>query len=128
MLSHIQAAGIIRNLAKCTVKSKVEDIAFLLYDLSLSIVLRNLPWRLYTESSLEIGLWRREIPQHENTCPWSDRNACRQLSAGKRDSLRLQRIIHRITDRSKSRYTNARLRTGTDIDLVIMIKSILLLC
>ena len=53
---HIQAAGIIGNLAERTVQRKVKDVALLFYNLMLTVVLRDLPRTLYTEGRLEIGL------------------------------------------------------------------------
>ena len=55
-LGHVQAAGIIGNLAERTVQRKVKDIALLFYNLMLTVVLRDLPRALYTEGRLEIGL------------------------------------------------------------------------
>ena len=65
-LGHVQAAGIIGNLAERTVQREVKDIALLPDDFTLTVILCDLPRALYTKGRLEIGLRRGKVTEHEN--------------------------------------------------------------
>ena len=124
----IQTAAIIGDLPQSTVERKVEHIALFLDDLLLPLVRGHFPRALHTECSLKIGLRAGEVPQHKDACPRLHRHAGGQLAAGKGNGLGCQRVAHRTLYWFQCGSTNASLRTGADIDPVVVIKGVFPVC
>ena len=124
----VQTAAIIGDLPQSTVERKVEHIALFLDDLLLPLVRGHFPRALHTECSLKIGLRAGEVPQHKDACPRLHRHAGGQLAAGKGNGLGLQRVAHGTLYWFQCGSTNASLRTGADIDSVVVIKGVFPVC
>ena len=110
-----------------TVQRKVKDIALIFHNLIGARAGTHCPRRLHPERRLEIGLRAFQIPQHKDARPRLNRDAGGQLAAGQRDGLGGQRVTHGFLHRLQRIHANARLGSGTDIDVVIVVKAVLLL-
>ena len=127
-LVDVQTAAIIGDLPQSTVERKVEHIALFLDDLLLPLVRGHFPRALHTECGLKIGLRAGEVPQHKDACPRLHRHAGGQLAAGKGNGLGLQRVAHGTLYRLQCGSTNASLRTGADIDPVVVVEGVFPIC
>ncbi len=83
---------------------------------------------MHAECRLKVGFRAGQIAEHKDACPRLDGDAGSQFAAGERDRLGSQRIAHRLPYRLQRFYTDARLCTGADIHMIIMVKCVLLLC
>ena len=84
-----------RSLTQSAVEREIENVAFLLHNNALSVVVLDLPRRLHTERRLEICFRAFQIAQHEDARPRANGDAGSQLSAGERYGIRDKRVSHR---------------------------------
>ena len=116
----IQPAAVVGDLLERPVEREVKYIALPLHDLAV-----DLPRALHAERRLKIGFRAFEIAQHEDPRPRLHGNAGRQLAAGERDGLALQRVGHGLLHRGKGGKPDACGSSGAHIDGVIVIKGVL---